>query len=238
MRIHKIKCHKDLLYSSKVKNLQLPLTNEDISLHKTYCSKGLESIYGAGCINNPDSMLLFMNPTARNISAATSWKGIRAPWLGIQKTWKLLSALNLIEEDLIKDMYSLQPSVWDEQVAEKLYRHVAAQKLYITNLAKCTQPDARPLSNSIFRAYLPETCNEIKKVNPKKIITFGNQVSSILLGKPISVSQYTATEFEILTIGREEYNVYPTYYPVGQGQRNMLKAIQRIQKILNSKTKG
>jgi len=63
----------------------------------------------------------------------------------------------------------------------------------------------------------------------KKIITFGNQVSSILLNRTISVSNYIDDQKEMLN----GYEIYPTYYPVGQGRRNMSLAVKRIKKILS-----
>ena len=77
------------------------------------------------------------------------------------------------------------------------------------------------------------TKNEIAMVNPKHIISFGNQVSSILLGKNIRVSDYKKTQKEILSINDIDYKVYPVFYPVGQGMRNMPKAISRISDVLS-----
>jgi len=58
-------------------------------------------------------------------------------------------------------------------------------------------------------------------------------VNSILLQKPISVSKYTSNEYEYLEINDElKLKVYPSYYPIGQGMRNMSKAIERIKKVL------
>jgi len=48
------------------------------------------------------------------------------------------------------------------------------------------------------------------------------------------VSEYTKNDHELLTVKNDSYNVYPTFYPVGQGMKNMPKAIQRIQDILHS----
>jgi len=62
-----------------------------------------------------------------------------------------------------------------------LYRHLAAQSIYITNLAKCTQTDAAALKDYVFKEYLPLMHEEISSIKPDKIITFGNQVSSVLL---------------------------------------------------------
>lgn len=123
-----------------------------------------------------------------------------------------------------------------EKFAETLYLHIAQKNIYITNLAKCTQIDARPLKDKVFKDYLTYTLEEIATLQPKHIITFGNQVSSILLNKPIKVSDYKKDEHETLIIDKKTYKVYPVFYPVGQGMRNMPAAIARIQSIFyNSK---
>ena len=70
-------------------------------------------------------------------------------------------------------------------------------------------------------------------VKPKNIISFGNQVSSILLDKKISVSDYEDIKFENLNIKGTVYKVYPAYYPVGQGRRNLPKAISRIRTVVS-----
>jgi hypothetical protein len=57
-------------------------------------------------------------------------------------------------------------------------------------------------------------------------------VSSILLWKNIKVSDYVGDKYETLIIGKKKYKVYPTFYPVGQGTRNMPLAIERIKKII------
>ena len=51
-------------------------------LQMAYGSKDLDSIYYGGCEKSPDVMFIFMNPTARNIAAAKSWTGKKAPWIG------------------------------------------------------------------------------------------------------------------------------------------------------------
>src|SRR3989338_941301 len=57
-------------------------------LQLQYGATGLSAIYGAGCIKNPEVMLIFMNPTGKNISADTAWRGVRAPWSGTRKARK------------------------------------------------------------------------------------------------------------------------------------------------------
>ena len=227
----------DTLYGMS-RNLQWQPTGAEKDLQKQYGHGGLESVYGGGKLSNPDLMLMFMNPTARNVSTVPTWEGIRTPWIGTRHTWKLLSTLGLIDADIAKKFVALKPEEWNASAAERLYTHVADRGLYITNLAKCTQADARHLPDTVFRAYLPHTYGEIAVVRPKKIIAFGNQVSSVLLQKPISVSAYTQKEFEDLSIGGDTFEVYPTYYPVGQGQRNMPKAIERITAVIRDERRN
>lgn len=61
-------------------------------------------------------------------------------------------------------------------------------KMFITNLGKCTQIDARPIQNSVYEKYLNLLEKEIETVNPKVIILFGNQVSIVFLKEKKSVS--------------------------------------------------
>ncbi len=195
-------------------------------------SPKLMPVYGAGCVNKPDIMFIFMNPTGRNVSAHATWVGLRAPWLGTKNIWGLLYKLKLLSGANYKLTQTLRAGEWTEDFAEAIYRELAKNKVYVTNLAKCTQDDARILHNSIFKKYLENTRREISLIRPKKIVLFGNQVSSIILNKPIVVSKYKGAQSETLKIKNAAFRVYPVYYPVGQGQRNMPLAIKRIKRIL------
>lgn len=121
---------------------------------------------------------------------------------------------------------------WTEEFSLEVYKEIASNNVYISNLAKCTQTDARPLPDRVFKEYLDLMYEEIDHIKPEHIISFGNQVSSILLNKKVTVSTYTNTEHENLIIKEHNYKIYPTFYPIGQGMRNLPKAIARIQKIL------
>lgn len=68
---------------------------------------------------------------------------------------------------------------------------------------------------------------EIEIINPKVIILFGNQVSSIVLNEKISVSQTRKTEF-IRNINGKDYHFFPVFYPVGNGRFNIDKSIEDI----------
>ncbi len=208
----------------------IQLHKEYDKLQTKYGDPTLSSIYGAGCINNPEIMFIFMNPTGRNISSTSSWKGLRAPWIGTKQVWDIFVNLGLLQSKIYLKIKSLKSEEWDYDFANEVYTDIQNHSVFITNLGKCTQVDARPLSNSVFKEYLNLMYKEIEIVNPKKIVTFGNQVSSILLNKTISVSNYVDDQKEMLN----GYKIYPTYYPVGQGRRNMPLAVKRIKKILNS----
>lgn len=190
-------------------------------------------IYGAGQTVDPKVCLVFMNPTGKNVASDPSWKGLRAPWLGTKHVWKMLNRLGLFNnQDIVQQILSRKSNEWDNDFINKVYKEVEDESLYITNIGKCTQEDARPLPNSLFKEYLPSKLEELSIVNPKFIFTFGNQVSSILLQKPISVSNYQSYEKEELSLDDKVLSVYPTFYPVGQGMRNMPKAEKRIRSVL------
>lgn len=200
-------------------------------LQNIHGSKNLDSIYGAGCINNPDICFVFMNPTGKNVASSKEWKGLKAQWLGTKNIWKLLNSLNLIDKEIFNKTQSLNPNEWTYKFAYELYQDMNNKKIYITNLGKCTQDDARPLSNKVFYDYLELLKKEIDIIKPKKIITFGNQVSSILLNENISVSKCRKQSFT-KTINGHDYKIYPVFYPVGQGMRNIPIAIEDIKYII------
>jgi DNA polymerase len=222
-----------------VKSISLQITESDEELKKLQKKHGHRDVYpinGAGCIEQPELLLLFMNPTARNVSADPKWTGIRAPWLGTKNIWKMLKRLNLIEREQFEETQKLKPGEWTVDFSENLYRKLAGNKVYITNLAKCTQKDAKPLKNKIFREYLELARKEILAVNPKIIVSFGIQVSEILLEKKIELK---SNGEEKIMIGNKSFRVFPTYYPVGQGMRNMEKAVERIRQLRENKdTRG
>jgi len=208
------------------------LHGEFNKLHLKHGNKSLCSIYGTGCVKNPKLIFVFMNPTGKNISSRKDWNGMRAPWLGTKNIWKLFHKLGILSTNLFKKTQRLRPEDWSPNLALRIYGEFAKRGVYVTNLAKCTQIDARPLKNSVFEDYLELIYKEIEIVRPKNIITFGNQVSSIVLQKQISVSGYKGTKKEMLKIGSKKFPVYPVYYPVGQGMRNMPLAVKRIKAII------
>lgn len=201
-------------------------------LQLEYGEPTLSSIYNGGCEDNPDICFVFMNPTGKNVASTKEWKGRRSPWIGTKNIWKLFYNVGLIEEELFNKIQKMKAAEWTEEFADYVYSKVEENKYYITNLGKCTQVDARPLPDSVLKQYLELLYKEIDIVNPKKIIVFGNQVSTIFLGQKICVKSVRKQEFKI-KINNKEYPVYPVFYPIGNGMRNIDLAIEDIKYIMN-----
>ncbi|MDD2181205.1 MAG: uracil-DNA glycosylase family protein [Bacilli bacterium] len=207
------------------------LNKEYDKMQKKYGSKELNSIYNGGYINKPNVLFIFMNPTGRNNASQKDWKGQRYPWIGSKNIWKLFFNVGLLDKTVYDQIQQKKTRDWDEKFAEFVYDNVKKHKYFITNLGKCTQVDARPLPDTIYQKYLELLYKEIDIIKPEVIITFGNQVSSIFLNENIQVSKCRKKQFK-KKIKNIEYEVYPTFYPVGNGMRNIDKTISDVVSIL------
>ena len=143
----------------------------------------------------------------------------------------------MLDENIYNDIKSIKGKDWTEEFASNVYNEVSSKKYFITNLGKCTQIDARPLPNAVYKEYLELFEREIEIINPKVIILFGNQVSSIVLDKKISVSRCRKKEF-IKTINGKDYKCYSVYYPIGNGRFNIDKSIEDINWIIEKLNNG
>lgn len=209
------------------------LSIEYEALQLKYGDPSLDAVINGGCSENPDFCFVFMNPTGKNVASQKSWKGIKSPWLGTKNIWELFHKINLVSDDLYDSIASKKREDWDEKFAEEVYENVSKRKYFITNLGKCTQIDARPIPDRVYKEYLHLLLKEIEIVNPKVIVLFGNQVSSIVLGQKVSVSQCRKQLFK-LEINGKMYNTYSVYYPVGNGRFNMGKSVEDLIWIINS----
>ncbi|WP_187240398.1 uracil-DNA glycosylase family protein [Secundilactobacillus malefermentans] len=197
-----------------------------------YGDANFHSVYGGGATQQPKTMFVFMNPTGRNVSTALDWQGRRAPWIGTKPIWRLFHDLDLVDDTVWHEIDSKRGKDWTPEFAEEVYQDVSKHDYFLTNLAKCTFAGTAPVSNKIYRQYLAYLLKEIEITQPKKIVAFGNQVSSILLGQALSVSTTRQNKFDLL-VANHHYPVYPTYYPVGNGTRNLGKAVEDLMEILN-----
>ncbi len=209
------------------------LKNEYDKMQVKYGAKELDSIYNGGCEENPNICFVFMNPTGKNIASNKSWKGRKSPWLGTKNIWKLFYKVNLLSTDLFNQIQEKKPKEWDYEFCDNVYEEITNNKIFITNLGKCTQIDARPLPDHVLKKYLDLLFKEIDIIKPKVIITFGNQVSSIILDKKISVSENRKVCHKI-EINKTIYKVYSVYYPVGNGIFNIDKSIEDINWIIEN----
>ena len=200
-------------------------------LQLKYGSKELDSIYNGGCTNNPDICFVFMNPTGRNVASLKTWKGRKSPWIGTKNIWTLFYNIGLLDEDVYSQIKSKKAIDWDYEFADKVYECVSKYKYFITNLGKCTQVDARTLKDEVYLEYLKLLYKEFEIINPKVIVLFGNQVSSIVLDTKISVSECRCKLFS-KKIKEKEYKFYCVYYPVGNGSFNAPKAIEDLKYII------
>ena len=201
-------------------------------LQLEYGEPTLSSIYNGGCEKNPDVCFVFMNPTGKNIASTREWKGRRSPWIGTKNIWKLFYRIGIINRDLFDNIKSKKACEWTEEFADLVYKEIENKKVFITNLGKCTQIDARPLPDRVLKEYLELLYKEIEIINPKKIIVFGNQVSSIFLNKKICVKSVRRQEFKIKIVDKE-YPVYSVFYHIRKRMRNIELAVEDLNYILN-----
>jgi len=193
-------------------------------LQLEYGEPSISSIYNGGC------GFIFMNPTGRNIASTKEWKGRRSPWIGTKNIWKLFYRVGLLCEDTFNTIQNMKPIEWTEEFADYVYSEIEKNRIFITNLGKCTQIDARPLPDKVLKEYLDLLYKEVEIIKPKKIVVFGNQVSSIFLNKKICVKSVRKEEFQI---AGNTYPVYAVFYPIGNGMRNIDLAVEDLKYILS-----
>lgn len=207
------------------------LNSEYDKLQQIYGDPSLHSIYNGGKIEHPQICFVFMNPTGRNVASLNNWTGSYYPWLGTKNIWDLFNKIALLDDSTLTEIKKMKCSEWTPEFAEKVYQNIKDHHVFITNLGKCTQTDARPLKDNYFLDYLPLLEKEISIVEPKIIILFGNQVSSIFLHKKISVSE-NRKQYHEKIIDNHTYKCFPVYYPVGNGHFNIDKAIEDLKWII------
>ena len=203
------------------------LIREYDRLQSVHGGEGLRSILWGGCMEEPKVCFVFMNPTGRNVAARPGWEGIRAPWLGTKPVWDIFYRLGYLDEEIYLQIRAMKPADWTPAFADALYGRLAERRVYITNLGKCTLPDARHLPDRVYADYRELFVQEIHLTRPERIVAFGNQVSSVLLERQISVSQCRKSCFDFHGIP-----FWPVYYPVGNGRFNMDKALKDLGTIL------
>ena len=139
----------------------------------------------------------------------------------------------MLSNDTYNKILEKKSKDWDYEFSDYVYSEIKQNKVFIMNLGKCTQIDARPLPDDVLKQYLDLLFEEIYIIKPKVIVTFGNQVSSIILNEKISVSENRKISHN-LKIKNDIYKVFPVYYPVGNGIFNIDKSIEDIKWIIKN----
>ena len=196
-------------------------------MQKQYGDPSLGSIHFGGCMNRPDVCFVFMNPTGKNISAQPDWQGIRAPWIGTKSIWDLYYMIGKFDDSLYREIKRRKADEWTPDFARSVYDEIARNRLFFTNLGKCTLMGAKPVSDRVYAAYLPLLEQEISLIDPKAVVLFGNQVSTVFLHQTIAVTRCRRQHY-FKTIGGKTYSCYPVCYPVGNGRVNLGKAAEDL----------
>src|SRR3989338_7273680 len=64
----------------------------------------LQHILGGGKTKNPKIMVVFINPTMRNISSNKNWKGLRFPFIGRKSPWNIFEKIGWIDKNLLEEI--------------------------------------------------------------------------------------------------------------------------------------
>lgn len=179
------------------------LTKKYNKMQTKYGDKNLDAITFGGLSSNPDICFVFMNPTSKNIASSKEWTGPKSPWIGTKNIWNLFVQTSLFDTDIYNEIKNKKSSEWTKDFAIKVYDEVKNNKVYITNLGKCTQLDARIVPNKVYKEYLN------------------------LLEEKISVSEVRKKKF-IKEINGKKYDCYVVFYPIGNGMFNIHKSIEDI----------
>jgi len=183
----------------------------------------LQHILGGGKENSPSLMFIFINPTHRNISSSEEYNGPRFPFIGTHEVWDILAKSNILSEEVTKRIRNN----WNKDSIDFLLNSLIERKIYLTNVVKCTKPNAENPNSELTKKKLPLLFKEIEIVNPKLIVTFGQIPFKALTGKSIKLSEHNKRQkesknlilYDSKEINGKIYKVFPCYFPVGRGNR-------------------
>lgn len=179
-------------------------------------------IPAGGRLKSPDIVLVFINPTARNISSNKSWIGPRFPFLGTNQVWRVLSNAGLLPGEFSK----IKKEDWTVAFARGLERTLKKRKIALTNLCKGTKPDGRNPGKEEIKEGAAELFREIEKMRPRAIVAMGLIPFEALSGERIKLKDSAGKLFRARVSGRT-YPLYPCYFPVGRGNPKKAESVLR-----------
>lgn len=192
--------------------------------HCTACStlvRKYRHVPGGGCDDQPDLMLIFINPTVRNISAHADWPGPRFPFAGKPRLWSILAETGLVGADLPQRIAALGPT---PLMVEMLIHEARQRRLYLTNAVKCVDDGSSLPAGARVAAAWPLLQQEIALVRPRLIMTLGLIPFRTLTGQVVRLADHLweaeqgrLNFYPSLPIAGQSYPVFPCYFPTGRG---------------------
>jgi hypothetical protein len=220
-----------------IKDFALPEIADtlDNCRHCTTVAQGYRHVPGGGCIDRPDLMLVFINPTVRNFTAHADWPGIRFPFAGKPKLWHILAEAGFVSQELPARIAALGPT---PEMVELLVEEVQQRRLYLTNAVKCIDVGSKLPTGVRVAASWSLLQREIALVQPRHIVAMGLIPFGVLTGLTVRLSdQLWAAQhgelapFPSRLIEERIYPVFPCYFPTGRGNpvaaTKMLTAIRQ-----------
>ena len=190
----------------------------------------LQHIHGFGALN-PKLMLILVNPTYRNLSSDPNYKGARFPFIGVRQFWKVLVDGGLIDRNVAHGL--LLRKDWNTKHTEQIKHELIRNKLFLTNIVKCCYSHSSYPDKRVVKDQAKVLIEEIRIVNPRKIVAFGGLVYKTLTGKNIMLSEYwkkDMIEKSTEVISGLNVIIEPCYFPIGRG--NPKKAAEIMRKFL------
>lgn len=169
----------------------------------------------------PYLMLVFINPTVRNITAHAAWDGPRFPFAGKPKLWQILAEAGWVDADLPQRIAALSPTA---PMVAMLRNEAQQQHLYLTNAVKCVDDGSNLPVAARVQANWPLLQHEIALVQPRAIVAMGLIPFGVLTGSSVRLAdelwhaqQGNYQAYPSHFIDGQRYPVYPCYFPTGRG---------------------
>ncbi len=178
----------------------------------------LQHIHGYGTLN-PKLMLILINPTHRNVSAHHGYHGPRFPFIGVRQFWRVLAEGGLIDQKVARSL-PLR-SGWNSKHTKLVQRELIRNKLFLTNVVKCCYDYSAYPSGRVIKDQTKLLAEEIRIVNPKKIVAFGGLVYKTLTGRNVKLSKYwygQKREKVCEATLERRTPIVPCYFPIGRGK--------------------
>ena len=219
------------------KNLDELWTQVNQITEENFPDNDLMPILGGGQEKNPKLMIVFINPTYRNISSSKNWNGPRFPFIGRKRPWIEFHKAGLFEDELIEKIKT--NTDWSIDLTNQVLDFLKKKSLYFTNIVKNTGHNADLPKADQINLYLTSFKREIELVNPAYIVAFGLIPINSLLSEKIKLSDYYDSVKKkgnvipySLEINSKEYKLIPCYYPIGRG--NPGKAVEILKLVKNT----